>query len=429
VRAHGQPSPASCASLTRARSQEEQQRGGEGGKGRKRPFAGPVDGSDPLLPCAAGGGDGGGLAADLLRAGMSAAAAAAAARALQDASCAEARAVSRTAQRLSSGSAAAAAAAAGGGAAAAPPPPLQVAFHRRSVDLTLGAAFVTLTREAYGKLAALHRAHGPPEERTPTPPAPDAVADADAPDEADAEAAAAASATAAAGEGGCDAARLALHCRIFSLLLRYKALRGHGFQAAAGPAVFEALRSHLGIAFECFASPLNARYARFCSAFDDTDAPFGSAGSFFGFQAPRGGAFEVNPPFAAEVMDAAAERIAALLATADAAGTALTFAVLLPGWRELAARSALRASGHLRFALAVAAADHGFCDGASHARKDPYRASPYDTDVLVLQSAAAAKARPVRAAELEASLREAFAACVPSEAATKRQRRAAPPKS
>jgi hypothetical protein len=32
------------------------------------------------------------------------------------------------------------------------------------------------------------------------------------------------------------------------------------------------------------ASPLNARWGSFCSAFADTDAPFGSLGSFFAFR-------------------------------------------------------------------------------------------------------------------------------------------------
>jgi hypothetical protein len=34
----------------------------------------------------------------------------------------------------------------------------------------------------------------------------------------------------------------------------------------------------------------------------------------------------------------------------------------------------------------IAAADHGFCDGASHQRRDLYRQSPYDSGVFVLQS-------------------------------------------
>ena len=52
-------------------------------------------------------------------------------------------------------------------------------------------------------------------------------------------------------------------------------------QAAAGPPVFKLLRDRLAVGFECFASPLNAAFARFGSAFPDVDGPFGSAGSFF----------------------------------------------------------------------------------------------------------------------------------------------------
>jgi len=52
-------------------------------------------------------------------------------------------------------------------------------------------------------------------------------------------------------------------------------------QAAAGPNVFDLLRQQLSVGFECFASPLNAHFSRFGSAFPDVDAPFGSSGSFF----------------------------------------------------------------------------------------------------------------------------------------------------
>mmetsp|Transcript_38388 Transcript_38388/g.126724 ORF Transcript_38388/g.126724 Transcript_38388/m.126724 type:complete len:355 (-) Transcript_38388:208-1272(-) len=41
------------------------------------------------------------------------------------------------------------------------------------------------------------------------------------------------------------------------------------------------LGADFGVGFECFASPMNRRHARFCSAFADTDAPFGSSGNFF----------------------------------------------------------------------------------------------------------------------------------------------------
>jgi hypothetical protein len=57
---------------------------------------------------------------------------------------------------------------------------------------------------------------------------------------------------------------------------------------------------------------------------------------------------------------------------------------------------------YLRFKLVVAAEDHGFCDGASHQRKDPYR----DEGV-----------------SLKEALVRAFAQGRPTAAAKKRQKR------
>jgi len=81
-----------------------------------------------------------------------------------------------------------------------------------------------------------------------------------------------------------------------SLLVRYKALGGSGYQAACSGVVFDVMKADFGVAMECFASPLNCRWGRFCSAFPDVDAAFGSVGSFFRFT-PTSGSFEANPPF------------------------------------------------------------------------------------------------------------------------------------
>ena len=70
---------------------------------------------------------------------------------------------------------------------------------------------------------------------------------------------------------------------------------------------------------------------------------------------------------------------------------ALSFVVVVPGWTEGAGWALLEGSPFLQFKLVVAAADHGFCDGASHQRKDPYHQSPYDTAVFVLQTDAASR--------------------------------------
>ena len=48
----------------------------------------------------------------------------------------------------------------------------------------------------------------------------------------------------------------------------------------------------LGVTCECFASPFNCRFPRYCSAFPEIEGEFGSLGSFFDFS-PTCGSFEV----------------------------------------------------------------------------------------------------------------------------------------
>ena len=82
-------------------------------------------------------------------------------------------------------------------------------------------------------------------------------------------------------------------------------------------AVFDALADGVGAEAECFASPLNCRWRRYCSAHPDTDAPFGSLGSFFGFR-PTEGSFECNPPFEEALVLRCARHISGLLDAAAA---------------------------------------------------------------------------------------------------------------
>ena len=333
---------------------------------------------EPLLPCRP---DGASLVRDLLRSGLDEAASSEVAAALGTASATAAGELVALSRRLAS---------------APPAVSVTVQRSRRSLALSCNGERVIITHAAYGKLVALHRQHGLASERIP----------AEVPLPADPELYA------------------AFHQRMFALLLRYKTLHGHGFQAAAGPPVFRVLAQHLGgAAFETFASPLNARHMRFCSAFSDTDAPFGSYGSFFGFDASSG-VFELNPPFVPDLMDAALARCLGQLTAAESAARSLTFAVLLPGWEEQAAVTSARASVYLRLEVAISAADHGFVDGASHARQDPFRSSPWPTLVFILQTSAAAATSPLNLITLEADLRDAFAFCVPSAAALVRQKRA-----
>ena len=62
----------------------------------------------------------------------------------------------------------------------------------------------------------------------------------------------------------------------------------------------------------------NCRYERYCSAFGDVDASFGSLGSFFSPRfAPRRGCFEANPPFVPILMQNMVDKMESLLAAAS----------------------------------------------------------------------------------------------------------------
>jgi hypothetical protein len=123
------------------------------------------------------------------------------------------------------------------------------------------------------------------------------------------------------------------------------------------------------------------RWAPFCSLYPDTDAAFGSLGSFFDFEACSGCyevlcplllrlhlshefelRFQVNPPFISEIMLGVALRLEQLLdksevkragSVASGDGTcacspALAFIVFVPGWTESPMWGKLQASAYLR---------------------------------------------------------------------------------
>lgn len=203
---------------------------------------------------------------------------------------------------------------------------------------------------------------------------------------------------------------------IYCLLARHLALSGGGsqtaaFHAAAAPAVFRVVHAHFGApAIECFASPLNAHYSRFCSLSLDVDYKFGSLGSFFHL-APSRGVFFAHPPAVQRLVDAAAAHVAHLLAAAAAARHALTFLLLtsLPPSHDLPA--AARGSDVVRRDVVLEPSTYAFCNGHQH-RKDPeqlfHAPYPWQSTVYILQSPRAAKKHPV-SDEFVARLVDAFA--------------------
>ena len=205
-------------------------------------------------------------------------------------------------------------------------PQLKLTFNRHNIDFACGKTQLKVAHPVYGKLAILHRRHAPESEVAPAPPSLSESEEAEA-----AEAAAAKTEAEGAGAAG----RSKLHMRIFANLLRYRSLQGDGFQAAIGKPVWENLQATLGVGCECFASPLNAYLPAFGSGFADVDGPFGSRGSFFAFK-PSAGSFAANPPFVHPIMDAMAAHILGLLKAAEEAQGehALSFTVIIPGWKE-----------------------------------------------------------------------------------------------
>jgi phosphorylated CTD-interacting factor 1 len=201
----------------------------------------------------------------------------------------------------------------------------------------------------------------------------------------------------------------------FAMLARYEAMGGAGYQAALGETAFDVLKKRLGVGCEAFASPLNCRYGRFCSAFPDVDGAFGSLGSFFEFR-PERGSFEMNPPFVPETLLKAAEHANTLLDAAEKANGRLSFVVVIPAWRDVKAWAALEGSAHRRGEpLVVPAAEHGFCDGAQHCRPpaERHRVSSYDTGVFFLQTTNGARRWPVTD-EVRGELKAAMARAVGS---------------
>ncbi|KAI8606989.1 phosphorylated CTD interacting factor 1 WW domain-containing protein, partial [Chytriomyces sp. MP71] len=218
------------------------------------------------------------------------------------------------------------------------PQEVVISTHTNSIDVTCGKSFCKLSPAHFAKLKTLYMRHSGRSDETDFPRA------------------------------------------LMTLLLRYQSLLGHGFQAALPNVAFAILHRELGVDMECFASPLNARWGAHCSAFPDTDAPFGSLGDFFAFK-PHEGSFEVNPPFVRPIMEKSALHVVTLLERAEGCAKALSFVVILPAWEECACWDLLKGSRWLQGMTLLPGGKHGFLDGAQHQRMDKYRPSPYPTAI------------------------------------------------
>lgn len=195
---------------------------------------------------------------------------------------------------------------------------------------------------------------------------------------------------------------------VWRMILRYQAVfgpgrfEGGGLHAAIPSAVFQCLQDRLGVTVECFASPLNATLSQYCSMFPDTDAVFGSKGSFFDFE-PTEGSFEANPPFVEEILVLMIERMAMLL---DKASGPMSFCVFLASWTDTPAWPLLQHSPFMRREISLPAREHVYVSGHQHLNPAVFDAV-HSSTVFVLQNDAGAALWPASVA-FERDLREAF---------------------
>lgn len=152
-----------------------------------------------------------------------------------------------------------------------------------------------------------------------------------------------------------------------ALLLRYDPFGGGSYQCSLPALVFDVLKSEFGVFLECFASPLNAHFPRYCSAFEDTDFAFGSLGSFFAFR-PTEGSFESHPPPVPDVVD---QMVAHMDELCMMTKKPLSFVVVLSAQgADSALVDRVKASRFCRHHLTLKAHHHCFTVGKEHRHKE-----------------------------------------------------------
>eukprot|EP00762_Andalucia_godoyi_P006012 ANDGO_00055.mRNA.1 hypothetical protein SARC_00134 len=185
----------------------------------------------------------------------------------------------------------------------------------------------------------------------------------------------------------------ALH--LFLLMYRYDTLGGPGYQGALPDDVFELLRNTFDVSVESFASPLNRVLPHFCSAFPDTDAIFGSLGSFFAVdRIPEGsnGSFEANPPFDLSFMADFVDHMTRLLKTPKPC----SFVVIVPAYKKDAEYWAkLATHPMLRLMASLGSSKHAYKEGFHYRLRKKLRMAEFETGVFVIQNDAGAKNWPI----------------------------------
>ncbi|CAK9035232.1 unnamed protein product [Durusdinium trenchii] len=197
--------------------------------------------------------------------------------------------------------------------------------------------------------------------------------------------------------------------KCWMLLMRYRALfgphdEGAGWHMALTPSVFEALQQELKVTHELFASPLNCTLPSYCSLFKDTDAAFGSSGSFFHFgkSLPAPGSFECNPPFEDGLM---LKAVNCILQSLHQEVKPLSIALILPIWPGSPAMISALKSSFCRGSIEIRGSSHCYLNGRQHYCKPNHmllcQAEARGSLLVVLQNSAGTQLWPLTSAALQ----------------------------
>ena len=141
--------------------------------------------------------------------------------------------------------------------------------------------------------------------------------------------------------------------------LRYSCLLPRGQQWNIPLPIYELMVNRYGVTVEGFASPINSQIIavnpnlRFCSLFLDTDAVFGSLGSFFDQRFDNVKVL-ANPPFVLDIMN----RMAQFLLQTFETATNLTCICVVPAWLDAEFYEILSTHPYLKLIVELAPQAH-----------------------------------------------------------------------
>nr|QBK89919.1 MAG: phosphorylated CTD interacting factor 1 WW domain protein [Pithovirus LCPAC101] len=195
------------------------------------------------------------------------------------------------------------------------------------------------------------------------------------------------------------------HYFLFVLIDQYDNILHDGYQASIPSTLANYLQMNLGVSTEMFASPMNALYPNYYSAYPFTDKYFMSKGSIlFNFMNIEEGSFESNPPYTEDFMLLNAYMITYILNKScknidkTRQQKPLSFVIINPNWTDTPSFHALVNSKYNVIKnkyIHIKKLKHKYISGKQHKCSDVDYISGVDSFIYILQNKAGAQKWPV----------------------------------